>query len=120
MGVKGLVNVLARRRSGLWLLGGVAVVLGTVERLLAVPQKHRPEALRPVPGCPAAFMPSSTAARSDFFTIKRTQSDIGLTFWVLQGHGVYASFELFDTWAEAIQRVNQRLLVGEASLAALL
>jgi hypothetical protein len=117
MGVKGLVNVLARRRSGLWLLGGVAAVLGTVERLLAVTEKRRPEALNPAPA-PSAFTPSPTIVRSDFFTVKRTQSDLGLTFWVLQGHGVYASFELFDTWAEAIQRVNQRLVVGEVSLTA--
>lgn len=100
-----LVNALARRRRGAWLLCGLAAVLDTVERLMIVPGKRQ------------ATPAKHKVTRANFFTIKREQSDLGFTYWVLQGHGIYASFELFDTWAEAMSAAETRLAGESIALA---
>ena len=43
------------------------------------------------------------------FSIKRTKSELGYTFWILQGFGHYKCFILCDTWQEAIDEANRRL-----------
>lgn len=43
------------------------------------------------------------------FSIKRTKSELGYTFWILQGFGRHKCFILCDTWQEAIEEANQRL-----------
>jgi len=58
---------------------------------------------------PAPEWPLSDCVRTDYFTIKRTRSELGYTYWVLQGHGKFASFTLFDTWREALDEANTRL-----------
>lgn len=106
MGLKNLVSALARRRGGIWLLDGIASVLGGVERLMTVSAKP---AVQRQPSFSEAADPQIPAVRTNFFSIKRTKSELGFTFWVLQGHGVYASFELFDTWSDAISAAEARL-----------
>jgi hypothetical protein len=116
MGFKSLVNALAKRRGGIWLLDGIASVLVGVERLMTVPAKPavlRPQSAREPAAC------QKPAARANFFSIKRTKSELGFTFWVLQGHGAYPSFELFDTWAEAMFAAESRLLAPAAHLLSL-
>ena len=44
--------------------------------------------------------------RSDYFEIRRTQSELGYTYWILKGHGVYQCFELFDSWREAMSEAQ--------------
>lgn len=113
-----LVTLVARHCSGAWILGGVAAMLEGVSRVLAPPQKQRrnaPVSIRPVPlvqplaTCKAPADRPAPAAQRDFFSIKRTHSELGFTFWVLQGHGRFASFHLFDTWTEAINAADARL-----------
>lgn len=49
------------------------------------------------------------AVRIDYFDIRRTKSELGYTFWVLQGFGQYRGFTLFDTWQEAMEQATIRL-----------
>jgi hypothetical protein len=49
------------------------------------------------------------------FSIKRTKSELGYTFWILQGFGRHKCFILCDTWQEAIEEANRRL--GAAPIA---
>ena len=99
MFLKRLINGLSRKRSGIALLSGVAAVLVGVEYLVA-PRK---------PVKAVSPKPLARAPRTDYFSVRRTQSDLGFTYWVLQGHGCFSSFALFDTWREAIDEANRRL-----------
>ena len=49
-----------------------------------------------------------TSVRLDRFSLRRTHSDLGYTYWVLQGFGRYRGFTLFDTWQEAIDDIQRR------------
>ena len=49
------------------------------------------------------------ATTVDRFSIRRTRSELGYTYWVLQGHGKYNGFTLFDTWQEAIDEAQRRI-----------
>jgi hypothetical protein len=102
MRLKRLIDGLARKRSGLALLTGMTLVLEGVERLMST---HRPVA-------PIAPRPVVLRQRTDYFSIKRSKSDFGFTYWVLQGHGYFASFALFDTWREAMDEANQRIALA--------
>ncbi len=98
-----VIVTMARRRRGLCVLGGLAALLAGVEKLL------RPAAPK-TPASTPRNRRRKKAPRKDYFSIRRTKSDLGFTYWVLQGHGRYASFELFDSWAEAIAGAEARLL----------
>ena len=91
--IDGLSRNLCRKKGGIALLSGVAGVLAGVERFIA----PRPAVRKP---------------RTDYFSIRQTRSELGYTFWVLQGHGYFASFTLFDTWREAMDEASLR--VGSA------
>jgi hypothetical protein len=110
--LKGLISGMARTRSGLTLLSGVTNVLVTVERLLSNRVKTDP-AVAPSASVavPLRERVQSTRQREgrSFFRVSQTRSDLGYTYWVVQGFGCYQSFALFDTWAEAIAEVNRRL-----------
>ena len=93
--MKRLIRGLSRTRSGLLLLTGLATVLEGVESALTT-REAAPKVRRAV-------------VRSDFFSIRRTQSELGYTYWVLQGHGRFASFALFDTWQEAMDEASRRI-----------
>jgi hypothetical protein len=88
--IDGLSRSVCRKKSGIVLLSGVAAVLVGVERFIA----PRPAARKP---------------RIDYFSIRQTRSELGYTFWVLQGHCYFASFTLFDTWREAMDEANLRV-----------
>jgi hypothetical protein len=66
-----------------------AGVAGVLVGLLSKPLKRRP-----VARC---------------FSIKRTKSEVGYTFWILEGFGRHKCFVLCDTWQEAIDEANRRL-----------
>ena len=106
MDLKNFVRVLAKRRGGARVLGGIAAVLVGVERLMTPSHKRATERRQAVAGHGATVKP---VVRSNFFSIRQTKSEFGYTYWVVQGHGVYASFELFDTWPEAMAAVEARL-----------
>jgi hypothetical protein len=43
------------------------------------------------------------------FSIKRTKSEVGYVYWILEGHGKYKCFVLCDSWQEAIAEAQRRL-----------
>jgi hypothetical protein len=92
--IDGVSRGLSRKKSGIVLLSGVAGVLAGVERFIAPRPAPRPTARKP---------------RVDYFSIRQTRSELGYTFWVLQGHGHFASFTLFDTWREAMDEADLRV-----------
>lgn len=49
------------------------------------------------------------------FSIKRTKSELGYTFWILEGFGRHKCFILCDTWQEAIEEANRRLGAATAA-----
>jgi hypothetical protein len=53
---------------------------------------------------------SSAAERSDRqFSIKRTRSEVGYVYWILEGFGKHKCFVLCDTWEEAMEQAKNRL-----------
>ena len=105
MRLKRLVDILARRREGIFVLAGVAALLTGVERLMRTPgvSLQRRKHGQALPG------DYSAQERRNFFTVRQTRSELGYVFWVLQGHGELSSFELFDSWADAIKAADARL-----------
>jgi hypothetical protein len=53
--------------------------------------------------------PKRPQVRTDYFSIRQTRSDLGYVYWVLQGHGRFASFALFDSWREAMDAAHQHI-----------
>jgi hypothetical protein len=52
----------------------------------------------------------SALNRSDRqFTIKRTKSEVGYVYWILEGFGKHKCFVLCDTWEEAMEQAKARL-----------
>ncbi len=52
----------------------------------------------------------STVSRSDRqFSIKRTKSEVGYVYWILEGFGKHKCFVLCDTWEEAMEQAKTRL-----------
>jgi hypothetical protein len=43
------------------------------------------------------------------FSIKRTRSEVGYIYWILQGFGNHKCFVLCDTWEEAMEQAKTRL-----------
>jgi hypothetical protein len=43
------------------------------------------------------------------FSIKRTKSEVGYVYWILEGRGKYKCYLLCDSWQEAVVEVNRRL-----------
>jgi hypothetical protein len=99
---KRLIGGLARNRSGIVLLTGAAAVLSGVERVMG---GHR-----------AIVDPKPNLTPGDRFRIYRTNSEIGYTYWVLQGFGTFSCFALFDSWEQAIQEANRRVVIVEREL----
>ncbi len=98
-----LVRGLCRNSSGVILVAGAIGVLAGVEHLMSRRALAQPSTgnkfKRKRPGMPMAL---------DRFSIRRTRSELGYTYWVLQGYGKYSGFALFDTWQEAIDEVQRR------------
>jgi hypothetical protein len=43
------------------------------------------------------------------FSIKRTKSEVGYVYWILEGYGKHKCFVLCDTWEEAMEQAKTRL-----------
>jgi hypothetical protein len=96
---------------------GVVGVLAGVERLLqnSVPARVPARAAR----AEAEVMPATeepAAAESlkteRHFSIKRTKSEVGYVYWILEGYGKYKCFVLCDSWDEAVAQAKARLAAG--------
>lgn len=47
------------------------------------------------------------------FSIKRTKSEVGYVYWILEGYGKHKCFVLCDTWEEAMEQAKTRLDSGK-------
>lgn len=93
-----------RLRTGILLVAGTAIVLAGLGKMLAR------RSLKDSPGHAALPVPArSSGVRTDYYTIRQTRSELGYVYWVLQGHGRFASFALFDTWREAMDAAIEKL-----------
>ncbi len=96
-----------RTIAGLFVAGGVAVsVVVVLKDFLSRPKR------------PAqSGVPKSAAKSAPHFTIKRTKSEVGHAYWVLQGFGPYKCYVLCDTWDEAMTRARHLQEQVDAHLA---
>ena len=99
------IDIKAKESAGIVLIAGLVVVLASFSKFWfkRTPNYCRKQARTKKPESPAQ------RERIAFFQIRQTRSDLGFVYWVLQGHGRFASFTLFDTWQEAMDSTNQRL-----------
>ena len=64
---------------------------------------------------PSKAPPTNPAFRSALhrsdrqFSIKRTKSEVGYVYWILEGFGKHKCFVLCDTWEEAMEQAKARL-----------
>ena len=96
---------LCHNSGGVILVAGAIGVLAGVKQLLSGSAVTQPSSRirtpRQTPGMPKTL---------DRFSIRRTQSELGYTYWVLQGHGEYSGFTHFDTWQEAVDEMKRRTM----------
>jgi hypothetical protein len=57
-----------------------------------------------------------TLAKEDRFRIYRTKTEVGFSYWVLQGNGLFEGFALFDSWEQAMQEAERRVEVARRIL----
>jgi hypothetical protein len=105
---RNIFNGLCCNRPGRAFLAGAIGVLAGVEHLMstrtgAASTTGEPRVVKTKQGA------GLSRPRTDYFQIRRTKSELGYTFWVLQGFGRCSCFLLFDTWQEAIDEANLRL-----------
>jgi len=53
------------------------------------------------------LVPKRDAKRN--FSIKRTKSEVGYVYWILEGYGRYKCFVLCDSWDEAVAQAQAKL-----------
>jgi hypothetical protein len=96
-------------------------VLVAVEHLLSSPDRGRRKRKVVVDDAPAvsepvaerlataepATVPAKPAQRN--FSIKRTKSEVGFVYWILEGRGRYKCFIHCDTWEEAVAQAKARI-----------
>lgn len=117
--------------SGLLVVTGATAaavgVLAGVERLLHNPEtpsrarRPKPAATRaPVASDNKSFpasqltipMPAEAVVKSvpeRNFSIKRTKSEVGYVYWILEGYGKYKCFILCDSWDEAVTQAKSKM-----------
>lgn len=99
-----ILGHLCRKPGGVKLVASAAGVLTGVGYLIGSRKKPAPRRGRPVEHTRLIM-----TVRQDYFNIRRTKSELGYTYWVLQGFGQYRGFTLFDTWQEAMEQATARL-----------
>lgn len=102
--LRNIFHGICRNSGGRTLLAGAIGVLTGVEHLLSAGAGTAPLYSPNIERRKPAARP-----RVDYFNIRRTRSELGYTYWVLQGFGKYSSFALFDTWQEAVDEALARL-----------
>lgn len=56
----------------------------------------------------AGILPTARTTERKF-SIKRTKSEVGYVYWILEGFGSYKCFVLCDSWEEAVAQAKARL-----------
>lgn len=101
-----------RRRLSLGrhLAAAAVGVLAGLEHLLSPKASIRP-AFHPGPTRPAPDEngPELPQNKRDYFSIRRTKSELGYVYWVLHGYGEFQCFVLYDTWREAVHEALERV-----------
>jgi len=72
-----------------------------------MPEPVRVETLKSV--TPAPLVRSAINRGDRQFSIKRTKSEVGYVYWILEGYGKHKCFVLCDTWEEAMEQAKTRL-----------
>ena len=72
-----------------------------------MPEPVRVETQKTAP--PAALVRSAMNRGDRQFSIKRTKSEVGYVYWILEGYGKHKCFVLCDTWEEAMEQAKARL-----------
>ena len=72
-----------------------------------MPEPIRVETARATP--PAPLVRSAMSRGDRQFSIKRTKSEVGYVYWILEGYGKHKCFVLCDTWEEAMEQAKSRL-----------
>jgi len=71
-----------------------------------------PEPIRVEPSkatSPSPILRSAISRADRQFSIKRTKSEVGYVYWILEGFGKHKCFVLCDTWEEAMEQAKSRL-----------
>jgi len=69
-----------------------------------------PVRIEPLKAATIAPMMRPAPNRTDRqFSIKRTKSEVGYVYWILEGYGKHKCFVLCDTWEEAMEQAKTRL-----------
>lgn len=93
--LQNVLRGLCRNSGGVMLVAGAIGVLAGLECLMSARTATPKRLVREI--------------RPDRFTIRRTKSELGYCYWVLQGYGKYSGFDLFDSWQEAIDEAQRRV-----------
>lgn len=72
-----------------------------------MPEPMRVQTARTTPSAPLVRSAINRANRQ--FSIKRTKSEVGYVYWILEGYGKHKCFVLCDTWEEAMEQAKNRL-----------
>lgn len=92
-------------KSTLVLAASAAGLLVGVKLLLT---PKRISFTRALPAATPVNKPESLKA-DRHFSIKRTRSEVGYVYWILEGYGQYKCFVLCDSWDEAVAQAKARL-----------
>ena len=107
--------------TGLFVVSGAIVLtvgfLAAVELLLSNPKRSRRTRrieFADTPAAPTAIQPAPTPSPEEKpaerkFSIKRTKSEVGYVYWILEGYGRYKCFILCDSWDEAVAQAKAKL-----------
>jgi hypothetical protein len=109
----------SRRRPlsvGIHVIAGAVGVLAGLQHLFSAKERGKfdGDSLPPASAVPVRIAKSLEKKRRDYFSIRRTKSELGYVYWVLQGHGAFQCFVLFDSWREAIDEAVRRVLAFSA------
>ena len=112
-----------RLLGGLFITAGAVVlavgVLACVQGLLSTSPRRRRSA---VPTKPDAVNPQAEPVaeppKPRNFSIKRTKSEVGFVYWILEGFGRYKCYVLCDSWEEAVEQAKIQMEQVDSVLAA--
>jgi len=110
-----LIKGVCSHQGRLILMGSAIGVLAGVERLLSRSPRPKRTIVSSL-SAPVTRMPAPHP-REHYFQVRRTKSELGYTYWYLQGHGCFQCFLLFDTWREAMDEANIRVHALKLQLA---
>lgn len=101
--LRNIFNGICHKGGGRVLVASAVGVLAGVEHLMSsrnksVSPRRAKQAASPV-----------AVRRQKCFSIRRTRSELGYTYWVVQGFGSHSCFVLCDTWQEAMDEAAARL-----------